>query len=55
VGQLRALRKQPRKGILVSVSAADLLNLFGITTRATARPDRFFAIRTAILLSHPVF
>jgi ATP-dependent Lhr-like helicase len=32
VGQLRALRKQPRKGVLVSVSAADPLNLVGIAT-----------------------
>ena len=32
VGQLRALRKQPRKGTLVSVSAADPLNLAGIVT-----------------------
>jgi ATP-dependent helicase Lhr and Lhr-like helicase len=32
VGQLRALRKQPRKGVLVSVSAADPLNLIGIAT-----------------------
>jgi len=32
VGRLRAVRKQPRKGILVSVSAADPLNLAGIAT-----------------------
>ncbi len=32
VGRLRALRKQPRKGTLVSVSAADPLNLVGIAT-----------------------
>lgn len=32
MGQLRSLRKQPRKGTLVSVSAADPLNLVGIAT-----------------------
>ncbi len=30
VGRLRAIRKQPKKGTLVSVSAADPLNLIGI-------------------------
>ncbi len=42
VGQLRALRKQPRKGTLVSVSAADPLNLVGIATPGDrlARPRR---------------
>jgi ATP-dependent Lhr-like helicase len=38
VGQLRALRKQPRKGILVSVSAADPLNLLGIATPGDRLP-----------------
>ncbi|MFY9826779.1 MAG: ATP-dependent DNA helicase, partial [Thermoanaerobaculia bacterium] len=32
VGRLRAVRKQPKKGVLVSVSAADPLNLVGIAT-----------------------
>ena len=32
VGRLRSLRKQPKKGVLVSVSAADPLNLTGIAT-----------------------
>ncbi len=32
VGRLRALRKEPKKGVLVSVSAADPLNLVGIAT-----------------------
>jgi ATP-dependent helicase Lhr and Lhr-like helicase len=32
VGKLRALRKEPRKGDLVAVSAADPLNLVGIVT-----------------------
>jgi ATP-dependent Lhr-like helicase len=32
VGRLRAVRKQPKKGVLVSVSAADPLNLAGIAT-----------------------
>jgi ATP-dependent Lhr-like helicase len=38
VGQLRALRKQPRKGTLVSVSAADPLNLVGIATPGDRLP-----------------
>ncbi len=38
VGQLRALRKQPRKGTLVSVSAADPLNLLGIATPGDRLP-----------------
>ncbi|HEX9940785.1 MAG TPA: DEAD/DEAH box helicase [Thermoanaerobaculia bacterium] len=38
VGQLRALRKQPRKGTLVSVSAADPLNLAGIATPGDRLP-----------------
>jgi ATP-dependent Lhr-like helicase len=38
VGQLRALRKQPRKGVLVSVSAADPLNLVGIATPGDRLP-----------------
>ncbi|HEX5340282.1 MAG TPA: DEAD/DEAH box helicase [Gammaproteobacteria bacterium] len=32
VGAMRAIRKQPRDGMLVSVSAADVLNLTGIIT-----------------------
>jgi ATP-dependent Lhr-like helicase len=32
VGRLRAVRRQPRRGTLVSVSAADPLNLVGIVT-----------------------
>ncbi len=32
VGRLRALRKEPRRGTLVSVSASDPLNLVGIAT-----------------------
>ncbi|HSS52627.1 MAG TPA: ATP-dependent DNA helicase, partial [Thermoanaerobaculia bacterium] len=32
VGRLRAVRKQPKKGVMVSVSAADPLNLVGIAT-----------------------
>jgi ATP-dependent helicase Lhr and Lhr-like helicase len=38
VGQLRALRKQPKKGALVSVSAADPLNLVGIATPGDRLP-----------------
>jgi ATP-dependent Lhr-like helicase len=38
VGQLRSLRKQPRKGTLVSVSAADPLNLVGIATPGDRLP-----------------
>jgi ATP-dependent Lhr-like helicase len=38
VGQLRALRKQPRKGTLVSVSAADPLNLVGIASAGDRLP-----------------
>ncbi|HEY7216356.1 MAG TPA: ATP-dependent DNA helicase, partial [Thermoanaerobaculia bacterium] len=38
VGRLRALRKQPRKGNLVSVSAADPLNLAGIATPGDRLP-----------------
>ena len=38
IGQLRALRKQPRKGTLVSVSAADPLNLVGIATPGDRLP-----------------
>jgi ATP-dependent Lhr-like helicase len=38
VGRLRALRKQPRKGTLVSVSAADPLNLVGIATPGDRLP-----------------
>jgi ATP-dependent Lhr-like helicase len=38
VGRLRSLRKQPRKGILVSVSAADPLNLVGIATPGDRLP-----------------
>jgi ATP-dependent Lhr-like helicase len=38
VGRLRALRKQPRKGSLVSVSAADPLNLVGIATPGERLP-----------------
>jgi len=32
VGRLRAVRREPRRGSLVSVSAADPLNLVGIAT-----------------------
>jgi ATP-dependent Lhr-like helicase len=32
VGRLRAIRKEPKRGTLISVSAADPLNLVGITT-----------------------
>ncbi len=38
VGQLRALRKQPRKGTLVSVSAVDPLNLVGIASAGDRLP-----------------
>jgi ATP-dependent helicase Lhr and Lhr-like helicase len=38
VGRLRALRKQPRKGTLVSVSATDPLNLVGIATPGDRLP-----------------
>src|SRR6185295_4576598 len=38
VTRLRALRKQPRKGNLVSVSAADPLNLVGIATPGDRLP-----------------
>jgi ATP-dependent Lhr-like helicase len=38
VGRLRSLRKQPRKGTLVSVSAADPLNLVGIATPGDRLP-----------------
>jgi len=38
VGRLRALRKEPRRGILVSVSAADPLNLLGIATPGDRLP-----------------
>ncbi|MEA2602459.1 MAG: ATP-dependent helicase Lhr and Lhr-like helicase [Acidobacteriota bacterium] len=38
VGSLRALRKQPKKGVLVSVSAADPLNLVGIATPGDRLP-----------------
>jgi len=38
VGRLRAMRKQPRKGTLVSVSAADPLNLVGIATPGDRLP-----------------
>jgi ATP-dependent helicase Lhr and Lhr-like helicase len=38
VGRLRALRKQPRRGTLVSVSAADPLNLVGIATPGDRLP-----------------
>jgi ATP-dependent helicase Lhr and Lhr-like helicase len=38
VGRLRSLRKQPRKGTLVSVSAADPLNLVGIATPGERLP-----------------
>ncbi len=38
VGRLRAMRKQPRRGNLVSVSAADPLNLVGIATPGDRLP-----------------
>ncbi|HEX3556158.1 MAG TPA: DEAD/DEAH box helicase [Thermoanaerobaculia bacterium] len=38
VGRLRAVRKQPKKGVLVSVSAADPLNLVGIATPGDRLP-----------------
>ncbi|HEV2856033.1 MAG TPA: DEAD/DEAH box helicase [Thermoanaerobaculia bacterium] len=38
VGRLRALRKEPRKGVMVSVSAADPLNLVGIATPGDRLP-----------------
>ncbi|HEV8577898.1 MAG TPA: DEAD/DEAH box helicase [Thermoanaerobaculia bacterium] len=38
VGRLRSLRKQPRKGVLISVSAADPLNLVGIATPGDRLP-----------------
>jgi ATP-dependent Lhr-like helicase len=38
VGSLRSLRKQPKKGVLVSVSAADPLNLVGIATPGDRLP-----------------
>ncbi|HEX4965611.1 MAG TPA: DEAD/DEAH box helicase [Thermoanaerobaculia bacterium] len=38
VGRLRAVRKQPKKGTLVSVSAADPLNLVGIATPGDRLP-----------------
>jgi ATP-dependent helicase Lhr and Lhr-like helicase len=38
IGRLRAVRKEPRKGTLVSVSAADPLNLVGITTPGDRLP-----------------
>ncbi len=38
VGRLRAVRKEPRRGALVSVSAADPLNLVGITTPGDRLP-----------------
>ncbi|MFL6195659.1 MAG: DEAD/DEAH box helicase [Thermoanaerobaculia bacterium] len=38
VGQLRGLRKQPKTGVLVSVSAADPLNLAGIATPGDRLP-----------------
>ncbi|HKI06404.1 MAG TPA: DEAD/DEAH box helicase [Thermoanaerobaculia bacterium] len=38
VGRLRALRKQPKKGVMVSVSAADPLNLVGIATPGDRLP-----------------
>jgi ATP-dependent Lhr-like helicase len=38
VGRLRAVRKEPRRGSLVSVSAADPLNLVGIVTPGDRLP-----------------
>jgi ATP-dependent Lhr-like helicase len=38
VGRLRALRKEPRRGTLVSVSASDPLNLAGIATPGERLP-----------------
>jgi ATP-dependent Lhr-like helicase len=38
VGQLRAIRREPRRGALVSVSAADPLNLVGIVTPGERLP-----------------
>jgi ATP-dependent Lhr-like helicase len=38
VGRLRSLRKEPRKGVMVSVSAADPLNLVGIATPGDRLP-----------------
>ena len=38
MGRLRALRKQPKKGVMVSVSAADPLNLVGIATPGDRLP-----------------
>src|SRR5260370_42511967 len=38
VGRLRALRREPRRGTLVSVSAADPLNLVGIVTPGDRLP-----------------
>ncbi|HWM90721.1 MAG TPA: DEAD/DEAH box helicase [Thermoanaerobaculia bacterium] len=38
VGRLRAIRKQPKKGTLVSVSAVDPLNLIGIATPGERLP-----------------
>jgi ATP-dependent Lhr-like helicase len=40
VGRLRALRKQPKKGVMVSVSAADPLNLVGIATPGDRLPNQ---------------
>jgi ATP-dependent Lhr-like helicase len=38
VGRLRAVRREPRRGTLVSVSAADPLNLVGIATPGDRLP-----------------
>jgi ATP-dependent helicase Lhr and Lhr-like helicase len=38
VGQLRSIRNRPRKGTLISVSAADPLNLVGIATPGDRLP-----------------
>jgi len=40
VGRLRALRKQPKKGVMVSVSAADPLNLVGIASPGDRLPNQ---------------
>jgi ATP-dependent Lhr-like helicase len=51
VGTLRALRRQPREGRLVSVTAADPLNLVGIVTpgaRLPSHPDNRVLYRDGV-------